>query len=905
MKRIITICVLVLGLFSSHIATASHIVGGEISYECLGNNQYKIILTVYRDCNSQNGQGGQTPFDDPARITFFTGDGNIYQTGPGQSIGVPLNMTPQTIQIDLSNPCLTPPTGICVDQAVYETTVTLPFNPLGYYVSYQRCCRNNSIANIGNPGQTGATFTIFISDLGQTSCNSSPTFNNFPPIVICNNEPIDFDHSASDANGDSLSYSFCAPSIGATPGSPSPNVATAPPYANVSFNFPYTASQPLGSNVSINPTTGFISGSPTALGQYVVGVCVDEYKNGVWVSSTRRDFQFNVVSCEANIVADILEDSIGADGGYIINSCNDSVITFQNESGQAQFIQGYRWEFNMNNGTVLTSTATNPTITFPGHGTYIGALIVNPNSTDCSDTAYVITNVNRSPVASYNYVYDSCVIGPINFTSTSFGVDAPINSWTWDFGDDSTMNIVSPSYQYQDAGTFTVDLTVIDTNGCEGSTQQNVTWAPTPIIDIIPSTASGCIPLEVLFENNSYPINGYSLFWTLGDGFTSTISDPVHSYQDTGLYTVTVRIESPLGCVAVDTFVDIINVRNSPNASFYTVYDSCDYGPVSFFNTSQEGDGAIIKWEWNFADGNSSLDTNVVYQYDSAGTYPSKLTVTDENDCIDTLIREINWYPAPVFDIGQSQYTGCEPYTVQIENTSYPINGYFLLWNLGDGYYSDQASPIHTYEEAGSYDLSLSIVSPTGCYAEQTFDELVVVNPNPAANFSYNPEEPTNFDPTVYFSDLSLDAVAWEWNFGDGGTAIEQNPVHTYGDTGMHVISLVVTHALGCQDTIEQIIDIKPDFTYYLPNAFTPNDDGKNDGYRGVGEMFAVTDFSMQIWSRWGEKVFDTQDPTQAWNGRKNNTGEMVQNGVYVCVAKLKGPRGKEYEYRTFATVIR
>ena len=273
-------------IFYSILGTkASHIVGGEMSYECLGNNQYKIILKVYRDCQSINVNGTTTPFDAPAAITFFTGNNVQYQTSPGlTSVDVLYNTSlyPDEIDIDLSNPCLIPPSDVCVDQAVYETTVTLPFNSLGYYASYQRCCRNNNINNIGNPGQTGATYTIYISDLGQTSCNSSPTFNNFPPVVICNNQPIDFDHSATDAQGDQLVYSFCAPSVGASPNNPQPNDASAPPYGNVSFTNPFTPVAPLGPGISIDPATGLITGTPTTNGQFVVGVCVDELRNGNW-----------------------------------------------------------------------------------------------------------------------------------------------------------------------------------------------------------------------------------------------------------------------------------------------------------------------------------------------------------------------------------------------------------------------------------------------------------------------------------------------------------------------------------------------------------------------------------------------------------------------------------------------
>lgn len=907
MKQIVLFVFFLLGI--SFSMQASHLVGGDISYECLGNNQYKIRLNVYRDCQS-TGQGGTlSPFDNPARLTVFTGNGTVYSVNPPQqSLSVNYSASsPSVIAIDLSNPCLVPPTNVCVDEAVYETTITLPYNPLGYHITYQRCCRNNTIANIANPGSTGATYTTYISDIAQTGCNRNPQFNNFPPVVICQNQPIDFDHGATDADGDSLIYSFCAPSTGASSNSPAPNVAQAPPYAAVSFLSPYTASAPLASNIVINPQTGFITGSPALLGQYVVGICVDEYRNGVWIGSIKRDFQFNVTVCAVSIQASLVSDTVTTGNSYTINTCEDSTIFFDNQSGLPQYISGYLWEFNLNNGTTYTTTDASPTVTFPTYGSYVGRLIVNPGTTGCSDTAYVYANVHQNPVASFNYTYDSCVLGPINFTSTSIANEGTLAAWDWDFGDDSTMYAINPSYQYQEAGTFNTRLLVTDSNGCVDSTMKTVTWAPTPIIEVVPSTASGCIPLDVLFENNSYPINGYDLFWTLGDGYTSTVSDPVHVYQDTGLYTVTVVITSPLGCVATDTFINLVNVRNPPKPNFYMLYDSCAYSPVEFYNTSKKGDGNIIQWAWAFEDSTiNSIDTNTTFLYSEVGAYQPTLTITDDNDCVLSITKPLDWQPAPVFPVTfPATFVGCQPQTIEIEDTTYPLPGYFTLWNFGDGYYSDVYNDTHYYKDSGTYDLKLYIISRTACTEEFVFPQQVVVNGNPVASFSYLPEEPSLFEPTVEFFDNSGGAIAWEWFFGDGEMSVQQNPVHTYQDTGLHIVTLVVTHATGCQDTIQQMVDIKPTFTYFLPNAFTPNDDGKNDGYRGVGEMFAVSNFRLQIWSRWGELMFETTDPTEAWNGRKNNTGTMVGAGVYVSLATMTGPRGEKYEYKGFATVVK
>jgi len=118
-------------------------------------------------------------------------------------------------------------------------------------------------------------------------------------------------------------------------------------------------------------------------------------------------------------------------------------------------------------------------------------------------------------------------------------------------------------------------------------------------------------------------------------------------------------------------------------------------------------------------------------------------------------------------------------------------------------------------------------------------------------------------------------------------------------------VQQVVTHASGCQDTAQAIIDVIPEIRYFLPNAFTPNNDGSNEVYRGNGKLDGIRDFEMVVFNRWGEVIFETDDPMNGWNGRKNNTGEPVPQGVYMVLVTFTGPRGDDFEYRTSATIVR
>ena len=734
---------------------AKHIIGGDVTYECLGVDTvtqratYRIYMTMYRDC-----QGGGAGFDSDAGIGIYR------QSGLGFDFIEQLseNFDETNFLQPTPSPCVEIPGNICVEEGLYEFDITLPIINQSYMLAYQRCCRNVTIGNIVNAEDTGASFSVEITPEAQQVCNNSPVFSEFPPIVICVGQPLFANQGAFDSDGDVLTYEFCSPKQGGGPfgSNENPGDPTAcngifpdpsncpPPYPDVIFKLPnFSANNPMGGEprMTIDSETGLITGTPNLIGQFVVGVCVKEYRDGVLIGQINRDFQFNVTECNANVYAEIEHDAKIGPKEYTVNSCGDFSIAFKNESTDPAFIDAYLWEFNIN-GSVVTSNEKDVDITFPGLGNYTGRMILNPQALDaeCTDTAY--------------------------------------------------------------------------------------------------------------FEVNVYP--------------------------------------------AID-------------AEFSLAYDTCIAGPVNFTDLSTSGAGDVLFWDWDFDDGNESSFQNPNHIYEEPGIREVSLIATDVNECQDTFVQEFSYLPAPpLIIIEPSSFFGCAPADIFFNNLSVPIDStYDIFWDFGDGNTSTEISPSNIFTETGKFDVSLSIVSPIGCEISKDFNSLIEVDFKPEADFRFTPDDPNSLNRTVQFTDQSTNAVKWLWEFGNEGAAFEANPTFTFRDTGIHEIQLVAFHPSGCPDTLIQIIDVEPIVTYHMPNAFTPNADGTNDVFIGKGITSGMNEFQMLVFNRWGEIVFESNDPFIGWNGQKNNVGKHSQSGVYVYKMSYKDARGNEVRDEGFATLIR
>lgn len=293
MRLKLTVLIPVIFFMLPFTASATHIVGGEIGYKCLGGNQYEITLRVFRDCFNANPTAF---FDDPGIIGVYASNGLRLSNISLRPIGN------DTLREGLDSCYTSFINSVCVHTTVYRSVITLNPRVGGYHFVYQRCCRNTTISNIVNPTEAGATYDILLTEAAMQKCNSSPVVNRWPPVYVCANQELNVNSSATDVDNDSIAYKLCAPLVGGTFQRPQPIPPTAPPFQPVIWLSPtYSLANILGGNnpLTIDVKTGIMKGVPPVLGQFVVAVCLEEYDRATknLLSVVRRDFQYNVVNC--------------------------------------------------------------------------------------------------------------------------------------------------------------------------------------------------------------------------------------------------------------------------------------------------------------------------------------------------------------------------------------------------------------------------------------------------------------------------------------------------------------------------------------------------------------------------------------------------------------------------------
>ncbi len=677
MKKSFFYLFLIFNFFNSK-SFATHIVGGEMNYLYLGNSQYQITFTIYRDCYN-----GQAPFDDPASIGIYDGSGNL-TANLSEYISVQ-GFVPNAI----NSPCLDPPIYVCYEYARYVFNVNLPAGGGAYTIAYQRCCRNHTIINLDNVQNTGATYVAVVTDPNIAAVNSNPIFNDLPPTFICRDAPFTFDHSATDPDGDSLVYELCTPFEGGDPINNSPSPPSPPPYSPVTFSPPYSVIDPLGGlPMEVNSITGILKATPNSLGQFVYGVCVKEYRNGVYLGETRRDFQVNVVPCPELTVASILSPTI---------SCGSLDADFVNNSYHAL---SYKWDFGDVNVLNDTSSLMNPVYTYPDTGDYWATLIAySPENSLCNDTVKGLVHVYPEFLTRY-YVSNYHCSNRFSFFDQSFGIHGRANFWQWDFGDGNFSSDSMPIHDYAVPGDYQVTLMSSADSACLDTMVRTVHVLRNPIADFS-LTLDTCKYSINAINNSQYTSSSR---WDFGDFNVNYSKNITHTYYNHGDYDVRLIVSTDSICE--DTSVVHIYIPPLPVADFDYNVLTCDSN-VNFINRS----GNAVSYFWEFGDDETSQQISPSHSYSLSGYVPVRLTAASIHECESELEKNIFFITKKIaaFDASLDSCSGYFNFFNVTDNSA------IYYWDFGDGTFSGEKNPIHKYQKDGEHNVLLSLNRESQC----------------------------------------------------------------------------------------------------------------------------------------------------------------------------------------------
>lgn len=431
-------------------------------------------------------------------------------------------------------------------------------------------------------------------------------------------------------------------------------------------------------------------------------------------------------------------------------------------------------------------------------------------------------------------------------------------------------------------------------------------------INGVPKDSSGCVPLTVDFTDTVQ--NAVTWYWNFGDlspVLITTVPNATHTYTAVGTYQVMLIAEDSSTCNIRDTSymtirvtdlqatIDFNPVKLLPCDSLRYRFDNLSVAPPARPFTNQS-------FKWDFGDGSPTIVTgpgSVFHTYTSAGSYVVKLILQDTAYCNapDTVEKTINIAPLVV-----AQFTtppaGCVPYSAVFTNTS--VAGQTFLWNFGDGTTSNAINPVHIYNTAGAYTVTLIVIDSATCNISDTTSFTINVFNNPVSNFSFVPDPPLENTATTFTNLSSPDAVNFKWLFGDGDSLLTASraPVqHQYNATGTFTACLIAMNAAGCPDTFCLPVRALVVPAIDVPNAFTPNSGDVNSVVFARG--FGIAKLRFIIWNRWGQKVFETNDRNIGWNGRYK--GVIQPMDVYAYTLDVEFFDGTKATKKGDITLIR
>jgi PKD repeat protein len=477
--------------------------------------------------------------------------------------------------------------------------------------------------------------------------------------------------------------------------------------------------------------------------------------------------------------------------------------------------------------------------------------------------AQPIANFSASPVAG-------CIPLAVGFTDKSTGGPT---LWAWDLGNGTTSTQQNPTTTYFTSGLFTITLTVTNASGSNTLTRtQYIKVDDKPAVNFDASIRTGCFPLRVSFGDlstgGSANITGWE--WDFGDGALSTAQSPFHIYTTAGNYTVTLKVTNNGGCSKVVSRPNYIQVSSGVTVNFSnSIPQLCKPPETINFTDASTGPG-VLSYEWLFGDGGTAFTANPSHMYNTGGNFNVSLIVQSSLGCLDTLVKP---NIIAIKDV-VSNFTGptsiCQGVIGNFTNTSLPASA-SSLWDFGDGTSSPVTNPTKAYSAPGTYPVKLK--NNYGTCSDSIIKSITVL-PLPTPDFTAPDVTDCKVPFTVNFNDISVGATSWSWNFGDGGTSNQQNPAHTYTALGNYNVTLVVTGANGCSDSIIKTQFVKIQKPIVGINGF-PLEGCVPYTIKPTPNVTAVDGVASYLWDFGDGFTSNAQNPTHVYPIQGNYTVKL------------------------------
>jgi PKD repeat protein len=578
-----------------------------------------------------------------------------------------------------------------------------------------------------------------------------------------------------------------------------------------------------------------------------------------------------------------------------LNGCVPLEVNFDNQSLGGTL---YNWSFG---DMTSNSNEENPSHTYHTDGTFTVTLTVFDQFGCFSDTSVLNIIAYPKPVSDFSFENKTYCLGYDTVFLTNKSVDITGQEWMVNGGSGNSFD-----YEWLPtvAGIYEISLIVFNQVGCRDTSSQFIVIQSSPKSVFEPDKNNGCQPLEVRFTNQS--ANADFFEWNISNGTTIVENNPEYTFKDEGQFLVQLIAISTNGCPN-DTSEQLVTVYPKPNAAFeFTKDKDCGIPSVVAFNSTST---AGVSHNWVLHNNQTSNDPNFIYTYNEAGTFEVSLDVSTIYGCKDTISENVPVYLQPVarFEAGSEV---CERQPFPIINTS--ENATFYEWMIdGQSPLFSSDIPAVQFEESGNYFIQL--IASYNELCKDTFRTIfpVMVYDSPTAGFTYTTDYDDNVLGEVTFENTSFDYDRSFWEFGDGQTSDEDNPVHEYDINRDVLVVLVVYHdnngTYTCTDTFS--LPIEPEWitTFFAPNAFAPEyGAGDVQVFKPVG--IGLAEYKITVYSPWGEAVWssdkiENESPADVWNGYYK--GAIVPQGAYSWIASITFVDGVKKVFKGSVSVLR